>query len=203
MTPEFELQILKCADGDLTDAQESALLIECEQHPERYRDLALALCESRRLGRALRANAAAEYRKIAAPSGAATSKWSAWSLATAACLLVAIGLAGGKYLPRETADLPPGPQPSPLNPTPAETQYVVVIPDASPAAAEATPPLPAEAQQVVFDSFQPWFKQSEVEALRRQGYELEEEPKLYILEDEQGNKLAIPQRDFRIRYVSQ
>lgn len=49
MTNEFELKLLKFADSELSPEEESCVLLDCEQSPERWKDLALAMITERRL----------------------------------------------------------------------------------------------------------------------------------------------------------
>lgn len=53
MTEKFDIQLLKFADAELSPEEETCVLLDCEQSPELWKDLALALVAERRLTAAL------------------------------------------------------------------------------------------------------------------------------------------------------
>lgn len=114
MTEEFQNQLLKFADSELSPEEESCVLLECEQRPELWKDLALALVAERRLTDAMAGFEDCEFasnvsqtesacevesRRATESSGATTSKWSSAGKLLALSLALLLAFAAGNYQP--------------------------------------------------------------------------------------------------------
>lgn len=85
---EFDLRLARFVDGELSAIEEDQLLLQCEQRPELYRDLALALVEERRWGMQLAGGEVPTVLPVAKTveeAPAAGRRW--WSVGLAASLL--------------------------------------------------------------------------------------------------------------------
>lgn len=63
---QFEIKVMRLIDGELSPGEEDRLLAECELEPERFRAVALAFWEDRRLHAALRGGAGGHDWDVAA-----------------------------------------------------------------------------------------------------------------------------------------
>ncbi|MGI9456222.1 MAG: hypothetical protein ACR2NU_06640 [Aeoliella sp.] len=197
MTPatsslEWEIQLMKFADHELINSEEVDVLAQCEIEPQRYRDLALALVEQRRLVTAL-APSAAQPRSGARPSS--PRRISNWALTTAAAVMLVVGAAAGSFYERGRHAASAG------SGVEEQGNTFVVFQSGGESRPPATEFYP-QAEELVAQSLRSWFHPLEREALRRHGYELREEPKLYVFTDDQGNEAAVPQRQLQITKVS-
>lgn len=192
MTSDWEVKVAAFADNELGRSEEHEVLSQCEMRPELYRDLVLAVCESRRWATALGGleNNSVQMASLARKDN--RRMWSGTSLAIAAGLMLVVGLVGGHFL-SGSGDLASGPA-NATQSTDGHEPYFVLLNVPSQEADQAT--------QLANQYLQPYFQPIEREILRRHGYEIEEHPVLYVVEDDEGNKLAIPQRNFDVRYVS-
>jgi hypothetical protein len=134
-TEKFELLVMRLVDGELSPQEEDDLLVSCELEPDRYREVALAFWEDRRLAAGLaKATRGEDIPAVAAlPSGGlkrtekatagSAPRWPLWLTGLAASLLIgafigytsapSAGIGGGAEPPRvaePTTPEPPGPE---------------------------------------------------------------------------------------------
>jgi len=186
MTPEFEVQMMKFAAGELDDQQESALLLACEVEPALWRNLALAVAEEHRLTGALSAASHAEKVMLAPGAQPTRDAGPTWStLATAACVALLCG-AGLMHLGDRLWSEPQPPEAAQRDPS---RQFIVLErPQATPSAHQA-------ANNPLAEALRPRLTQADRDLFRHHGYEVHEQPVLYLVSDEQGKPVAVPQRN--------
>lgn len=171
-----------CASGDLDRAEEYALLACCESEPDRWRAVALACIEHRRLTAAMKAlpraapqpagsGAVLERREV--PPGMRGVTFRAWASTLA---LIACGTVAGYVLGSSRGDLPAIGASRPDGGDPVL---------ASQFAALAQPLLPAAARQVLRDA----------------GVEVREEPVVYLVHGRDGERWAVPEKHLLVRLV--
>ncbi|MGO9110747.1 MAG: hypothetical protein ACLP9L_16115 [Thermoguttaceae bacterium] len=194
MNPSDETTILRFASGEMDAEEESTFLAQCEMTPLSWREAVLAVAEHRRLVESLGDLAIAE-RGSSPIAGRAKQGPGRWRLAAvAAAALVAgllLGVAGARATGfvhgRETqvVQAPPVLQPAPA--------VSLASDDVTPATAMVYPadllrmePIIPEAQRAV---------------LREHGFQVEEEPTLYIITEENGTRWAVPTQRAVLQYV--
>ena len=185
MTPELEVQIMKFAAGELDDQQEPALLLACEAEPALWRDLALAVAEERRLTAALGGAALSERVALAPAARQSTAARPTWTaLAAAACVAMLCGaglmqlgdqLRGGTDLTNVTQHEP--------------SRQFIVLERPQPA-----PEVHNVAHNPLAEALRPRLSEADHELFRNHGYEVREEPVLYLVSDDDGKPVALPQR---------
>ena len=178
----WERAIETCASGDLDRVEEERLLARCESEPERWRAVALACIEHRRLMAAMKALPRAasrpavsggELERRDAPRRMRPTTLRSWASTLA---LVACGMAAGYFMGSGRGGL---------------TAVDVSRPDrgdpvlASQFAALAQPLLPDAARQVLRDA----------------GVEVREEPVVYLVHGRNGERWAVPEKHLQVRLV--
>lgn len=178
-----ELALQRFASGELTAEQENALLLDCEIHPDRWRGLVLAMVEHRRVERAL-----SGWSEVGAPVSAPGRRAAhpAW-FAIAACLGLAVGFGFGR-----SPAVPVGEADSAAA-TPAarslSDRYVV---------------LDETVTAELANAYRPLFDPAALEVIRRHGYRVEEQPRLYFVgADGDGSPIAVPSRNVKLTYVGE
>lgn len=196
MSAEFDIQIMKFAETELSPTEKAEVLARCEMEPERYRDLAIALVEHQRLADAL---VSAKLPSREAHRDRASSRKAYWPLATAAALAFVCGLGTSGYFFAQ-------PIPQAANNGDefegSTVVYVEPLRTANPAAVHPIIDFPPQARQAMAQSLTPWFHPAEREALRQQGYELAEEPEVYMFDRGKDGKLVLPRRKLTLTAVS-
>ncbi len=178
----WERAIETCASGDLDRVEEDRLLARCESEPERWRAVALACIEHRRLTAAMKAlprvasrpaGRGGELERRDAPRMMRRTTLGALAAAVA---LVACGMAAGYSIGSSRG---------------ASTAVDASRPDggdpvlASQFAALAQPLLPDAARQVLRDA----------------GVEVREEPVVYLVHGRNGERWAVPEKHLQVRLV--
>lgn len=210
MNQELELTLLKFADGELTPEEESCFLAECEVSPQQWKQLALAMVAQRRLTEALAGfEESATPRNLKARSAetngsagisTAKSRWYMTARLTVISMAMVLAFFIGKQQVQSTAPLVVEVEPSPLllNDQ-SEAQKAQV-------AASGVPELdefPYDRQEVV----NPWtvvskpvLSEADRHAFSDAGLDVQEENTIYIVNDADGGRWAIPWKYVNVRY---
>ena len=178
----WERAIETCASGDMDRTEEDLLLARCESEPERWRAVALACIEHRRLTAAMKAlpRAASQpagnggpLERLEAPRRMRRMTLRSWAstLALVACGMVAGYSVGSSRTSLTAVD---GSRPAGGDPVLA-SQF----------AALAQPLLPDAARQVLRDA----------------GVEVREEPVVYLVHGRNGERWAVPEKHLQVRLV--
>lgn len=170
------VRLMKFAAGELGRNDENTMLLRCEAEPQRWRELALALVEERRLATALTGPATTVGPRPPQRNRAGL----AW-LATAACLgaIVGAGLMRSENQPEVAAAAP-------------STDHYVLIDSGVPAPVPVTP---------VTAAVLPLFEAEDYAAFERHGYRLKEEPIFYLVSDDEGRQITIPSKNITLTHV--
>lgn len=217
MKPTDDGILARFAGGDMSIAEEVEFLARCEIEPDLWRAAALALVEHRQLVAALREFAGdRNTRPIEAarpPMGNSKVSWPRLGLVAASLFAVFLGGLSVAYwtgrhqrndvqqvhrdLPKgESAvtgpsvfvclQTPSGPEEMGATQVPWPTVSSPATATAHLAAVNARPVFPAEARSLI----------------RQVGFEVEEEPLLYVFDGDDGDRWAVPARNYRLRYVN-
>ena len=196
MNPTDETTILRFASGELDADDESTFLAQCELRPEAWRETVLAVAEHHRIVEALGDLAAEDLPSPAAAPARRARAWRPLPVAAAALAAgIALGIvtmyATGLGSPRR-AQVVKTPQPAQSPPPePAPDRAVSTV-----AAAKATPDaLPEQAwPPAVGNDFQRAM-------LVKHGFEVEEEPTVYVITTANGTRWAVPTQRTTLHFV--
>lgn len=194
------LELQRLLDGRLSRSERAAFLDSLDDDPQHWRTVALAYVEEQVLRETLSpaAGAAASApQKSALPRSRGRASWLLTSLALMMFSLTVGVLVGRSDLLADSSGdrALPDPAATPVAQTPSQAgdgdYYVVVTP----------PPVSRGDDDVrkrrgdAFDALTtPVFDQRSREIARQHGYQLSEEPVLYLIDDGQGGQYLIPQR---------
>jgi hypothetical protein len=202
MKPIEEATILQFASGELDAERESTFLAQCELSPEAWRESVLAVAEHRRMVEVLGELAAEEMPSPAATRPQRAAVWRTLPLVAAAA---AAGLLIG-ILATHVAGPGASRQPQivqtqqPTNGQPAQPPAPETMPAAAHpttvAAEAATEKLPAGYSQppAANDEFQR-------DVLAKHGFQVEDEPTLYVVTQANGTRWAVPAQRTTLHYV--
>lgn len=175
----WDLDIERFAGGDMESDEENGVLARCEIEPDRWRGLALACVEHRRLAALLRKPAAVREASTRDPRGPRRTSAARLLAAAAALALVACGTAIGYRVglergrPANVLELAAA---RPLDTDPAVAAHLAAL---------ANPLLPDAARQV----------------LREAGIEVREEPVVFLVDGRDGAQWAVPEKHLHVRLV--
>lgn len=216
MNARDETVLAKFAAGDMSTAEETEFLACCEIEPDLWRAAALALVEHRQFTSALREFAGDRSGSSINSSGRTADYWKThWPtmLAVAASLLVV--MLGGSTVAYwagqhqrndvlQVRQLPDGAVKTPDSPIVVYVQPPRGrdLPQAAPPQAPTIPSNEALAAQWAAMNSRPVFPEEARALLRQVGVEVEEEPRLHILDDGSGQRWAVPERNFQLRCVN-
>ena len=216
MNPTDETTLARFAGGDMSIAEETEFLACCEIEPDLWRTAALALVEHRQVVSALREFAGDQGDSSMNAASRTTShlkmRWPTMLAVAASLLAIMVGgltvayWAGqrqGTDLQRVNRDSPDAAAETAESSVvvyvqpPNDSDYPGALQDQSPAiprteemaarlaAMNSSPVLPAEARSL----------------LRQAGVEVDEEPRLYLINDG-SESWAIPTTNLHLRYVN-
>jgi hypothetical protein len=217
--------MLRFASGELGPEEESTFLARCEIAPESWRDAVLAVAEHRRLVEALGELAADDAPSPNVPSPDTQPRWPTaaraanpgrWRSAAAAAAALAAGLLLGVAGARLTGFFPG------REPANAREMQVVTMPaqpqsakQAESAATQLEPTLPKRtapdgvpvsnvvAATMPTDVLQmpPTISETQRAVLGNHGFQVEEEPTLYVIDGGNGTRWAVPTQRTTLHYV--
>jgi hypothetical protein len=190
-----ETTLLRFASGELDSEEESGFLARCEATPGAWREAALAVAEHRRVVEAL--GELADEAPI--PSVAPSRRRGAWSTPALAIAALAAGLLIG-IATAHLAGLgnPRGPQ---VVQTPAPTQAPSPV-ATSKAASPVVEPSAVLAPRPVAHSPVPTDHDDYRRAvLARHGFEVQEEPTVYVITTANGTHWTVPTQRTTLHYV--
>jgi len=215
MNPADETVLARFAAGEMSVAEEANFLSCCESQPEHWRTAALALVEHRHIVVALREYAGVSSAPSASVAGVARGdiqrRRPAIPVIAASLVIVILGGLWAGYwagrfsqpgVERGVSDLPDG--------TSEQEDLGVIVYVQAPTGNELNPerdvpsprgPWPAGGARFASIDTRPVFPGEARSLLRQEGLEVKEEPVLYILDDSDGRRWAVPSRDFQLRYV--
>lgn len=177
----WEIEVERFAAGEMVPADEQAMLARCEAEPERWRAVALACAEHRRLAAALQSGP----RKSSTPVGVASPETArrgplsraparlAASAAAVAAFLVASGL-GGYAIGLDRGRVSGGEEALRRRDEAAAVIAQLV--------AVTTPLVTEEMRQVLLDA----------------GIEVREEPVIRVVEGPDGERRAVPEKQLEL-----
>jgi hypothetical protein len=177
----WELELERFASGEMARADEDRFLARCESEPERWRDAALACIEHRRLGSLLTAcRPSVAVGSAVGPSMASSHRTSLRTLfAVAATIaLVAVGTALGYRIGVARA---PG------------------VPSTEVAAAGREAPLDPELAEQLAGLVRPILPEAAANVLREAGIEVHQEPVVYVVDGNDGQRWAVPETQLELR----
>jgi anti-sigma factor RsiW len=197
--PVSDAAIDALVDGELSEADRRALLLQLENDPDGWRRCALAFLEDQAFRRAL-----AGMRGVPAPipGPARPARSSSWRWAIAASLLVstfAAGLVAGGLgrRPDLAGSTPPTPAPAPA-PTEAAPGSVELVSEPS-----RLPSLAEVPDERWSESSSPAVSGYDRARLGRRGYQVEERRRVVPVVLEDGRRVAIPVDEIALEYVGQ
>ena len=175
----WELELERFASGEMTRADEDRFLARCESEAERWRDAALACIEHRRLGSLLKARRPAVAAAVH-PYTAAGHRMPLQRLfAVAATIaLVAVGTALGYRI--GTARAP-------------------VAASAEVAAAGRQAAIDPELAEQLAGLVRPILPEAAANVLREAGIDVHEEPVVYVVDGNDGQRWAMPETQLELR----
>lgn len=208
MTDELEIKFLKFADGELAPEEEACVLLDCEESPQQWKHLALALVSQRRLSEALadfdthsptteEQNQPA-HRRIRLTESSGESRWH--SAARLAGMTLALVLAF--FVGRQQTG---SPLPVAVDSRPSATLQQLDEPYSPPAvAASQSDHTPRQR----YSGVDPWtvvskpvFTEQDRSVFSEAGLDVEEENTIYIVNDANGGRWAIPWKAVNVRYA--
>lgn len=218
MTSRDEVDVLRFASGEMEAEDENRFLARCELEPALYREATLAVVEQRRVVAALRefvpASDLAETEltgaelartALASPSAVPAKKPLAtlWDWVRIPATLAA-GLLIGMFVTRESGD---GQRAGVV-----KENVAPVVGSPKVVAKNDPPPMTLEHQDLNEASLrqlagllrmEPLIPEDEAAILESHGFVVEELPALYVVDDANGKRWAVPTNRATLRYVKQ
>jgi hypothetical protein len=192
--PVDEETILRFASGELDAEEEANLLARCEIFPETWREAVLAVAEHHRLLAALGETAPA-LGETTGPASTASARHGRWLGRTA---LAAASLAAGLLLGVVGMHFR-----TPAAGSPRET-LVATHPEPQPAAKAVPVALTAVPEESADNPTIPsLIPAAQVAELQRRGFEVQQEPTLYLITASNGTRWAVPTQRTTLHYVKQ
>lgn len=216
MTEELEIKLMKFADSELSPDEEAGVLLDCEQSPEQWKNLALAMITQRRLTEALAGfteggiESYAQQPPRATRGSGSVSGWTAAGKSFAVSLALLLAFLVGRYQvepavpPAEIANV----RPLPGAQTDQEEQQPFEPPDVE---AEASETMLADSNVSepfqTYETVNPWtvvskpvITDEDRGAFSDAGLDVEEQNTIYIVSDADGGRWAIPWKAVNVRY---
>lgn len=179
----WELEVERFACGEMLRADEDVFLARCESEPDRWRSVALACVEHRRLANVLRSGQPREAVRPQSSTCHGVHRRSSgrpfWA-AAAAIGLIAVGASFGYRLGQHR-----GPQPQVANVALARPATPIDEKVAQQLSMHASPLLPRAAAKVLRDA----------------GIDVHEEPIFYLLDGSDGDRWVVPETQLQLRLV--
>lgn len=177
----WELELERFASGEMARADEDRFLARCESEPERWRDAALACIEHRRLGSLLTAcRSSVAGSSAVGPSVASNDRVPLQRLfAVAATIaLVVVGTALGYRIGKARAP---------------------VAASAEVAAAGQQSPIDPDLAEQLAGLVRPILPEAAANVLREAGIDVHEEPVVYVVDGNDGQRWAMPETQLELR----